>query len=350
MPTQISDIIETRIYGGLQPDIDLSLLALWNSGIIVAHPEFNRLATDTARSCELIFWRDINMGIEPNLSSTQPVDAVPSHTNQDRMRCFKAFVNQGWSSYNLTYDMTRGTKPMQHIRNRTATYWALYRQARLIAISRGILASNILGRFKAGTTGIAGDMIIDVSTNNSTTATAANRFNSDIFSAAVYTMGDRQGQLGAMVVHSAVMNTMQQNQLIEWVQVAGEPTLVPFYRGRRVVMDDDCPHFLADPANPANGFKYVSIIFGPAAVGYGVGTHHKPVAIEENERTGHGAGSETLWERKQYVTHPFGFDDDNNVATGNEGQKTLSDLQNGTNWTRIVPRKAVPIAFIVTNG
>lgn len=347
---QLTDVIETKSYMDYRPDLDLNLLALWNSGVIANDAMFNDVAQGPERTAELIFWRDINMGVEPNHGSTQPVDAVPQKVSQDRFKVLKAHLNQGWSSYNLTRELTHGLDAMAHIKRRTATYWAIYRQLRLIAMMRGVINSNVNGNFAAGAPGVAGDMIVDVSTANATTAPASAFFNSDAFSEAVYTMGDRSNQLGAIIVHSAVHNTMQKEQLIEYVQDVDQRTSYETYRGRRIITDDATPFYEATPGSPELGYKYISIIFGQEAFGYGVGNPVVPVEVDSSPRTGHGAGGQELWERKTWLMHPFGFDNTGAVATANEGQQDLADLQDESNWIRVVPRKAVPIAYMITNG
>ena len=83
---------------------------------------------------------------------------------------------------------------------------------------------------------------------------------------------------------------------------------------------------------------------------YGEGTPTVPTEVWRNPQTGHGGGEEQLWLRKTWMIHPFGHTNNNAVATGASGNQTLADLRNQSNWTRVLARKNVPMAFLVTNG
>lgn len=83
-------------------------------------------------------------------------------------------------------------------------------------------------------------------------------------------------------------------------------------------------------------------------------------ADERQARAGNGGGVETLWERKTWILHPFGYqftgtDITNRANTnGRTGANTgvdelsplLADLRKAANWDRVVDRKNVPIAFL----
>lgn len=99
----------------------------------------------------------------------------------------------------------------------------------------------------------------------------------------------------------------------------------------------------------------VSIIFGAGAIGYGNGTPEHALEYDRQPDRGNGGGVEVLWTRKTIILHPFGYKFTSAVITGN-GTEThpmsasWSDLANVTNWTRVVPRQSVPLAFLVTNA
>lgn len=347
---QLADIINVTVFRDLAPENDPTLLALFQSGVIVQSPLLDALASADGKNSELPFWRDIDMTTEPNYSSDQPVDAVPQKVVQDEMRARKAFLNNGWSAMDLATELSFGQDPMRRIRDRTDTYWNRHFQSRLVSTALGVLNSNVTGIFATQSPGVAGDMIINVSQADSTTATAPNLFSQNTFIEGAFTMGDRAEEIRAIAVHSVVLKTMVKQQQIEYLVQADGKTKIPFYMGRIVIVDDSCPKFLATPGDPAKGFKYVSILFGGAAFGYGEGSPAVPVEIVRDARTGHGGGEEQLWTRKTWLIHPFGYNNENAVATGNAGSQKLADLATGTNWRRMLTRKNVPLAFLITNG
>ncbi|MNG20414.1 hypothetical protein D3C84_1046650 [compost metagenome] len=56
---------------------------------------------------------------------------------------------------------------------------------------------------------------------------------------------------------------------------------------------------------------------------------------------------ETLWTRKTWIAHPFGFQ---NTGTPAAVSFSLAELALATTWARVVARKNVPMAFLTTNG
>jgi hypothetical protein len=73
------------------------------------------------------------------------------------------------------------------------------------------------------------------------------------------------------------------------------------------------------------------------------------VAAEVNRTpmAGNGGGMESIWERKTWILHPFGFEWIESGAALAEFSPTLADLRLAAHWNRItVSRKQVPLAFI----
>ena len=348
--TQLSNVIDVTVFRDMLAENDPTKTALYRSGIIAAGSLFNDLANSAGRKAELPFWRDLDHKLEPNYSDDSNTRAVPQNIVQDVMETRKAHMNQGWSVMDLTVELQSGQNAMRRIRNRVDAYWTYAWQNRLVAMSLGILNSNIAGNFAAQSPGTAGDMIIDVSTNTLAGVTAANLFSRGAFQNAVFTMGDRSEEISAMVVHSAVMKTMADQDDIDYIVDANGRTRIPIYQGRVVVVDDSCPVIFANGVDATEGFKYVSMLYGRSMFAYGMGSPNVPVEIWRDPQTGNGGGEEQLWTRKTQLLHPFGYTNNNLSATGNAGSQTLSDLRNATNWTRILTRKNVPMSFLVTNG
>lgn len=188
-------------------------------------------------------------------------------------------------------------------------------------------------------------MVIDVS--------ATLGFDAGAFIDATQTMGDAlmgsSGEvLGAIAMHSFVYAQARKAQLIDFVRDADNNTMFATYQGYRVVVDDSMT-----VVGTGNDRKFISIIFGNGAIGYGEGSPTNPLAFEREESRGNGGGVETLWTRKTWLLHPLGYSFTSAVITGN-GSETIArsaswqDLANATNWNRVVERKHVPIAFLVT--
>ena len=97
--------------------------------------------------------------------------------------------------------------------------------------------------------------------------------------------------------------------------------------------------------------KYLSILWGQNAIAFG----QDEVAFADGEvdrepSRGNGQGVDTLWSRRKWLIHPFGFKFLSTTITGPGLSPTWADLALATNWERVLTRKQVPMAFLVSNG
>jgi len=155
-------------------------------------------------------------------------------------------------------------------------------------------------------------------------------------------MGDAADNLSAMAVHSRVMAQMVKNDDIDFIPDSNGNLTIPVYMGCRILVDDS----MTVTAGSTDGFKYVSVIFGQGAFGYGEGTPLNPVETQREALQGDGAGVEYIGERKSWLLHPFGFAD---VGTPTAQSYSLAELGAATTFDRVVDRKSVPLSYIITN-
>lgn len=333
--TRLSDIIDVVVYQDLPPVNSPEKTAFFESGIVIRNAVLDGLATAAGKTAELPFWNDIDPTVGPNLSSDDPaVFAAAAKVAQGEQSSRKAFLNKGLSATDLASELAMGPRAMEHIRARMDTYWMRQWQRRLVASANGVLADNIAAN--------SGDMVKNVASESIAGQSATTKFNRDAFTDAVYTMGDAAEQLRAIAVHSRVMAQMVKNDDIVYIPDSQGQLTIPTYMGLRVIVDDG----LTVTAGTTDGFKYTSVLFGPGAFGYGEGVPNVPVEVERSESAGNGAGVETLWTRKTWILHPFGF---KNTGTPAATSFSLTELAAATTWERVVERKNVPMAFLVTN-
>lgn len=333
--TRLSDIINTVVYQDLAPVMSPEKTAVYESGIVVRSPLLDAIASSAGKTAELPFWNDLDSTVAPNLSSDDPAaNASPQKITQGEQIARKAFLNQGWSKSDLANEIAMGADAMQHIRNREGVYWTRQWQRRLIASTEGIRADNVASN--------SGDMVVSVASESIAGQTSATRFSRSNFTAAAFTLGDMFENTGAIAVHSQVYKQMIDQDDVDFIPDSAGNMTIPTYLGKRVVVDDQCTVL----AGATDGFKYVSILFGAGAFGYGDGMPDTPVAVEREEAQGNGGGVETLWTRKTWLLHPFGFQ-----ATGTPAGNsfTIAELKSAANWSRVVQRKNCPIAFLVSN-
>lgn len=334
--TRLSDVIIPQVYNTYTAVNSPEKTAFFQSGIITQDAMLNEKANSGGNQVNLPFWNDLDPTVAPNLSSTDPaVYATPDKVTTAKQIAQLTYINKAYSAADLTGELA-GSSPNQHIRNRFGTYWMRQWQRRLTATVNGIYADNIAAN--------SSDMIINVASESIAGQTASTKFNLNSFVDATHTMGDVASDLRAIAVHSAIHAQMSKNDDIVYVPDSLGKLAIPTYMGLRVIIDDNMPAV----AGTTNGVKYTSVIFGAGALGYGEGSAMIPVEIEREALAGNGGGIETIIERKTWLIHPFGYQV---VAQGaaETGTHTLAELAAAATWSRILTRKLVPMAFLVTN-
>jgi len=332
---QLADIIDVKVFQDLPAVNSPEKTAFYQSGIVTRNSLLDGLATAAGKVAELPFWNDIDPTVAPNLSNDNPASiATAAKVAQGEQISRKAFLNKGLSATDLASEVAMGPRAMEHIRARTDTYWLRQWQRRLIASTNGILADNIASN--------SGDMVVNVASQSVAGQSATTKFNRDAFTDAVYTMGDAATSLRAIGVHSHVMAQMVKNDDIVYIPDSMGQLTIPTYMGLRVIVDDG--HTVT--AGTTDGFVYTSVLYGEGAFGYGDGAPLNAVEIEREASQGNGAGVETLWTRKTWILHPFGYQ-----ATGTPAAVSfsLSELALAASWSRVVERKNVPLSFMQTN-
>ena len=332
---RISDIYEPTVWKDHDSLASVEKTAFVQSGVMVSNPVLDAKAADGGRMIELPFWKDLAV-TDPNISSDDPaVRAVPEKIGTGVQVARVSHLNKSWQATDLASQLA-GANAMFAIKDLTEAYWSKVLQRRAIATGRGILADSIAHH--------GGDLVYDVSTDASGAATSAELFNSTAFTKAVFTLGDAFDQLGTIAMHSTVYSRLVQNDEIETIQDSKTGLMVRLYKGHHVVQDDGMPAIAG-----TNRIKFISMIFGGGAFGFGKADPAVPVAVERDEQAANGAGVETLITRKQWIIHPRGFAFNSASVAGIS--PTAPELANGANWTRVAyERKQLPVAFLLTNG
>jgi len=332
---QLADIINVTVFQDLAPVNSPELTAFYDSGIVTRTPLLDMLANSSGKTAELPFWNDIDEDVAPNLSSDNPATiAAAAKITQGEQITRKAFLNKGLSASDLASELAMGPEAMQHIKNRTDKYWTRQWQRRLIASADGVLADNVAND--------SGDMVHDVASESIAGQTTATKFSRGNFTAAAFTLGDAFENTGAIGVHSAVYKQMVDNDDIDFIPDSQGRMTIPTFMGKRVIVDDG----MTVTAGTTDGFKYTTVLFGEGAFGWGEGTPKVPVELEREASQGNGGGIETLWTRKTHIIHPAGFQ---STGTPSGDSFTLAELRLAASWDRIVARKNVPLAYLITN-
>lgn len=341
--TSIGDVFVPDLYAMYSQENSPEKTAFYESGIVVRNSLLDGKANEGGRVVDLPFWKDLDATDEPNIGNDNPATtATPAKITSGIQVARKAFINNGWSAADLAGELA-GDSPNQAIARRTSPYWQRQWQRRLINSAIGIIEDNVDND--------GSDMGVDVSAEITANVSAATKFTRSTFTNATFTQGDAFTNTTAIAVHSVIYKSMVDADDITFIPDSQGRLVIPTYMGLRVIVDDGMPvvEGTADTgAGEVAALKYTSILFGEGAFGYGDGSPRVPVEIEREASQGNGAGIETLWERKTWLLHPFGFEFASGSVAGNSA--TLAELKLAANWDRVVERKNVPLAFIVTNG
>ena len=347
--TLLSDVIIPLVYLSYTAVDNPELTAFFQSGVVVRNAALDNCFQAGGKQAFMPFWNDLDPTAEPNYSTDSPSDvATPDGVNAQEMITVVANLNKGYSAADLVGQLA-GSSPMQQVRNRFGTWWTRQWQRRVLKAAIGLFLENVTPTM-GDTNTTASDMVINVALETTVGVDASNLFSRSAFTSAVATMGDHFADLVAIAVHSVVYNRMVQNDDIQFIRPSiVDPNLpltpeIPYFLGKRVIVDDSMPII----PGSTSGYKYLSVLFGAGAFGYGEQMPPIPVEIYRRPDQGNGGGVEQLWERKSWVLHPFGYQFTS--ASLSALCPTWADLANPLNWIRVVVRKNVPLAFLVTNG
>ncbi|MFI8643881.1 hypothetical protein ACIGJK_03630 [Pseudomonas iridis] len=334
MPTILSDVIfrdELRDYISVN---SVEKTAFFESGILTTNSDMTTLLASPSNTFTIPWWVDLDASIESNYSNDVYTDiAVPLSVHTASMQARAAYLNEGWNCMNLVKNITK-QDPLEFVAGRLLSYWQKVAQRRAIATTIGIYNDNVAGN--------DGDMVVD----------AGGPISAAAIIRAKATMGDYSGQLGGLsviVMHSAVQTELQILNLIDFTPIADQVPEFGRFQGMRVVVDDSMPVIAGTPN------KYLSVIFGPGAMGYAEAQPEGEDGLEYERAPdrGNGGGTETLWTRRNFVVHPLGYSFLSATITGTPTttrpiSANWSDLALATNWERKFDRKQVPLAFITS--
>ncbi|MDU5837157.1 MAG: hypothetical protein E6Z53_08835 [Pantoea sp.] len=340
MPTILSDVVfrdELRDYMQVNT---AEKTAFFQSGILTNNRDMSTLLASPSNTFTIPWWVDLDASVESNYSNDVYTDvAVPLSVTSASMQARAAYLNEGWNAMSLVKNITN-QDPLEFVASRLTSYWQRVAQRRAIATVVGIYNDNVAGN--------GGDMVVDA--GGPITAAAIIR--------ARATMGDYSPQiitpsgttaLSVIAMHSAVYTELSILNQIDFTPIADQVPEFGRYQNMVVVLDDGLP-----VVGTGADAKYLSIIFGPGALGYAEEQDEDDMEYDREPARGNGGGAETLWTRRNFVIHPLGYSFNSTTITGTPGTSrpisaNWSDLALATNWDRKFSRKQIPLAFVTSN-
>ena len=325
--TKISDVIVPELFNPYVINKTMELSAFFQSGIVVNSPEFDRLASEAARTHNMPFFEDLQGESEATL---EDVKMTPSKIGSNKDVSTTILRQKMWGATNLSAALA-GADPAKAIGDLVASYWARDMQKELIAILAGVFGSYTP---EGGTeTTPMADHILDLTKQ---TKADAKLISASAFIDACQLLGDAQSQLSGVAMHSATKSYLKKQNLIETQR---DSTDVEFdvYQGRRVTVDDGCP--------VTQDGVYTTYLFGNGAIAYGNGNPVGHVATEFDRDKQTGGGIDYLINRKAFILHPRGIAYTKAVREHVE-TPLRKELAMAQNWNPVYESKQLRIVAI----
>lgn len=316
--TVLGDAIVPEIFTPYVIERTAELSAFFQSGIVAPVADLNLGAGGS--KVDMPFWQD--------LAGDDQILTTGANLNVGNVTAAKdvAILNARalvFGTKDLAGDLA-GDDPMRVIGDRVADKWSRRWQAALISTLNGAMGALAAESPSVNT--------LDISALSGT----ASNFDGEAFIDALGTLGDAEGGIVAMAVHSATYRSMKKQNLIDFIPDARGEVNIPTYMGKRVIVDDGMPL--------SNGV-FTTYLFGQGAVGYGEGM---PKVATETERNGLvGGGEEYLISRRHFVLHPRGIAWNPSSGVPAADTPTNAELGNAGNWSRVYEAKNIRIVRFV---
>jgi hypothetical protein len=305
--TLISDIITPDVWNSYGVNRSVELSRLRQSGIVAT--ALGVSLPNGGATINMPFFSDLS-GDAETLSDTTPLTPGNIGTGKD----VAVVIGRGraWSVNDLA-GVLSGADPARAIMDLVAAWWVRQEQKELIAALTGAFgAASMSGNVSdiSGETGAAA--VIGAST----------------FIDATQKLGDQKDLVTGVAMHSATEAKLAKEQLIDYVQPAGQSVRMPNFMGKPVIVDDGMP---------VSSGVYTTYLFGPGAIGFAE-NRIGPSDLETDRDI--LAGDTVMTMRRRFLMHPRGIKW-KGVPAGDF--PTRAELAAGTNWERVYDSKQIRI-------
>lgn len=332
--TQLADIYNPLVFNPAVDEKATELNAFIASGIMVGSPQLDAMASVGGNIGELPFHAPLSNSGEPDYTNDVPTDlSVPDKITTGKMLFRLASMHKSWSTMDLTRELAL-MDPLGAITSKIGGWWATQKERRVIAAVDGIIAENIAHD--------SGDMV-NVIYSDVASPAASNIPSAEAILDAKQTAGDHQGMFSVVAMHSVTYNTLNKQNLIDFIPDSEGRVNFATYLQMRVVVDDSLS-VVAGTNSP----KYTTLFFAPGAIDHGKGTIINPSEMERIPSAGNGGGQDIIHTRSADILHPYGF---SFLSASVAGQSaTIAELRLAANWNRVVDRKNIGIAALIHNN
>lgn len=313
--TRIADVIQPEVFTPYTIRRTMELSALIQSGIAENNSQFDTLCGGPNTLINMPFWDDLTG--EPEVMNDTG-ETVPGKITANMDIARKLAWTKSYGA-NALSAMLSGDDPMRAIADLFGAYWSRQYQKMLLSTLDGVFASATMVEKVHDITAKTGDDAL---------------INGKSFIDATQKMGDAKDLLTGVMIHSAVEAYLAKNDLIEYKEESQGKIRIPYFMGKRVIVDDAMTFDTVTGAAEA-------YIFGSGAIAWGNGSHPD---IQQTEVVRKGlslAGEDILVNRRLAILHPRGVKW--TEATVADTFPAFTELEDGTNWERVYEPKAIRI-------
>lgn len=314
--TRLADMIVPTKFNKYVQTLSTQKSELFTSGIITDLSSVIDAEIE-GKTVNMPFFNDLDASdAEQILDDSTDLTVSKMTTGQDV--AVKLLRGKAFGSTDLAADLA-GADPIDAIANRFADWWNKRMQTALLSTLQGAMGSAAMAANVNDISGLTG---------------GAQYFDADSFIDSAFLLGDEQGGLTGVAVHSLTLKAMVKADLIDFVPDSQGKLTIPTYLGKTVLVDDSMP------VSGAGATRiFTTYIFGPGAIGYGERSPKVPVEVERQALK--GMGQEYIVNRRQWVMHPRGI----KWLGGTQAGVTPSnaELATTTNWQRVYDPKIVRI-------
>lgn len=337
--TKLTDIVTPKVFAAVAEAKLLENSKIRQAGIAVTDARFE---LSKGFETTIPFWRHPAGGEAQSQGGDETVNGTASKVTQGSMTARVLSRANAFSAMNIASYAT-GAEAIDFAAGEFGRLRVSDEESTMLAVLKGIELANVANRVAAGATGKASDMIVDKSITTGTVG-AANKMSKDVFLAGRSSLGDRGGDLNAVIMHSDLVNSLRAQEPNAFIPTSLTNITLDRYLGYLIIETDNAPVDRTDATRPI----YTSYMVGQALFAYANGVQDHPLEDVRNAAGGSWSGVDTVVNRFRYMLHAYGYQALGVPANG--VSLTNAELAVGENWTRCVDRKAVPLTILKTNG
>ncbi|QLL69593.1 phage capsid protein [Lactobacillus sp. 3B(2020)] len=256
----------------------------------------------------------------------------------------KLGFDQAWSATDLAAELA-GADPLTATSNSVADYWRHFNEKIMLKTLDGVFASDTMKKNNQ----------FDATAKGSTDST----FSLKNFNKARFQLGDRYRDLTMVVVHSDILEQLQNANVVDpktnvILNTGNLPTQVvapnpgDTIKGVKIVVDDSLP---------VKSGVYTSYLFASGAFGWSELPVDNAAATGRDELRFHGV--DYLVNRRRFVLAPAGMSWNesafqNDAMPSNNNKQVpypgMDALANGKYWTRVADPKLIPFVKFTTSA